>query len=274
MDIGLVLSGGGARCFAHVGVQRAFEERGVTPVAIAGVSTGALFGALWAAGCSSKTVHEMLRNTKVWEMIDPDGQGGLLSQDPIGELLSEYLPTSFEALRIPLAVNATDVQTGRGVVFNRGPLLPGILASNAFPGLFSPVHHEGFTLVDGGTLSNVPVDVIFPMTNAPVVAVDVSPSIKERVEEPDEDAGGWLQRMTATLNEATNVPVTMLRKAYIVSQSKLIEMHLAMHSPELLIRPDFPDDFGLFDFDRLEEAVALGYETTCKALDTHRDRLL
>jgi hypothetical protein len=97
-------------------------------------------------------------------------------------LLKKHAPETFEELAIPLAVPAVDIQSAEMLVLKSGPLIPAVSASNAFPGLFTPVEHLGRQLMDGGILNNVPVDLIRTMTTAPVVVVDVRPSPKEKIE--------------------------------------------------------------------------------------------
>ncbi len=271
MDVGLVLSGGGARCLAHIGVLKALEEEGVTVVAVAACSTAAFIAALFCAGCSAGEVASIIRNLSATQLIDLDSGSGLMEQGEIEKALEPHLPATFEGLQIPLVVNATDIQRGELVTFSRGALLRALSASNAFPGLFSPVKLGGRDLSDGGILSNLPVDLIVTMTNAPVLAVDVSPSPKERLELPEDESG--LKRFVHSLTGQAALPVALLRKSYTISQSRLIDLQVAMHPPDGLLRPDFPESYGLFAFDRFDEGVELGYRETLSYLKHHRDEL-
>ena len=271
MDIGLVLSGGGARCFAHIGVLKALEEQDVTPVAVAACSTAAFIGALFCAGCRAGEVSDIIRNLSATELVDLDSGSGLMEQHEIERALEPHLPATFEALKIPLIVNATDIQRGELVTFSRGALLRALSASNAFPGVFSPVKLGGRDLSDGGILSNLPVDLIVTMTNAPVLAVDVSPSPRERLELLEDESG--LKRFIHSLTGQAALPVALLRKSYTISQSRLIDLQVAMHPPDGLLRPEFPDDVGIFAFSRFDEIVELGYRETLRYLEQHRDDL-
>ena len=271
MDIGLVLSGGGARCFAHIGVLKALEEQDVRVVAVAACSTAAFIGALFCGGCRAEEVEDIIRNLSATELVDLDSGSGLMEQHEIERALRPHLPATFEALKIPLIVNATDIQRGELVTFSRGALLRALSASNAFPGVFSPVKLGGRDLSDGGILSNLPVDLIVTMTNAPVLAVDVSPSPRERLELPEDESG--LKRFILSLTGQAALPVALLRKSYTISQSRLIDLQVAMHPPDGLLRPDFPEGLGIFSFSRFDEAVELGYRETLRYLEQHRDDL-
>ena len=283
MTIGLVLSGGGSRCLAHIGVLKALEGRGETDAAknnavktdateisaIAACSTGAFIGALAAAGHDAAAIQDIL-SANLLGMISPSADSGLADQKNIAELLSKHLPERFEDLEVPLAVVAADIQTGELVVLNSGPLVPALCASNAFPGLFDAVELEGRFLVDGGILDNVPVDVVKVLTTAPVLAVDVSQPKTEHVDLDGKT--GLLNRVASAVTQQVTLPVAMLRKSYIVAQSFITEIRLATHPPDVLIRPVL-GDFGIFDFNDIERAVAVGYTATLAALTAEGHKL-
>ncbi|MCU0320019.1 MAG: patatin-like phospholipase family protein, partial [Flavobacteriales bacterium] len=171
-----VLSGGGARGLAHIGVLRAFAEHGIVPSAISGTSAGALVGAFITAGFSAVDVQQLLLDewrlpTTRWRVL----RGELLSQKRIGEFLRAYLPiTTFETLHLPLYVSATDLVNGGQRVFQRGPLIPALLASSAVPLVFPPVEIDGVPYVDGGLSNNLPIEP-FEDRRSEVVAVYVNP---------------------------------------------------------------------------------------------------
>lgn len=171
-----VLSGGGARGLAHIGVLRAFAEHGLVPSAISGTSAGALVGAFVAAGLSAVQVQQLLLvewrlPTTRWRVL----RGELLSQKRIGEFLHAYLPAkTFEELRIPLFVSATDLVNGGQRIFHQGPLIPALLASCAVPLVFPPVHIDGVPYVDGGLSNNLPIEP-FADRRGEVIAVYVNP---------------------------------------------------------------------------------------------------
>lgn len=264
MQIGLVLSGGGARCFAQVGALRALEEQGADVVAIAGNSTGAVIGALYAAGHRAARLAEIVRGVNYSALLEVKVGAGLSGHAGMTALLAQHLPPTFEGLEIPLVVPTTDIQSAEQVVFSSGPLIPAVCASNAFPGLFRPVWHAGRELMDGGLLNNFPLDLIRPLTSARVVALDTRPSPTARLDLPGEEAGLW-ERLKGSFDGGIPTVARVLEKAYTITQSRLVELLATMHPPDLRIVPELGDDFDLQDFGRFEEAYRLGYEAASRA---------
>jgi NTE family protein len=264
MKIGLVLSGGGARGFAHIGVLRSLVRHGIEPVAVAGCSIGGIVGGLIAAGRGPDEIHEILRHLKPWELLDWSRMGSLIGGKGIAHHLQLYLPATFADLDIPLAVTAVDLQEGKLVVFREGPLLPALRATSSLPGIISPEKHGGRLLIDGGLLNYLPVDVIRSLTHAPVLAVDVAqpPNRRIPVEEP------FLKRVTEIVRGRKR-PLTfeLFMKAFDIPATRLTEMRLALNPPELLIRPDLDPDLKTEDFMRLDEAVEVGYRAAEAALE-------
>jgi len=196
MKIGLALGGGGARGLAHVLALEALDACGIKPAMIAGTSMGAIVGALYAGGWSGRDLHAHLNDLLVGEgdglrdkvrkkaelvkwltAVRPTRQGGgFLKADRFLERLIELIDAEqFEDLRIPLRVVATDFHSGEPAVFERGPLLPAILASMSIPGVFVPVEHQGRILVDGGVVNNLPYQLLQNACDA-VIAIDVAPA--------------------------------------------------------------------------------------------------
>lgn len=266
MKVGLVLSGGGARCFSQVGGLKALEEHDIRPSAIAGSSSGAIIGALYAAGLDADTLHLIVKTINYRDFWRTGAKGGLISHDGLAELVSVHAPKTFEALKIPLAVTTVDIQRAELIVLQHGALAPAVCASNAFPGLFAPVKHLDRYLMDGGILNNFPVDIIRTLTTDPVIAFDATMSDKQLLDlEGEGNKPGVVERISAGLKgEGLYTPliIDILMKAYIITQTKLIKLRSTMHPPDYVVRPPLPDDFGIESFGRLEEAYQLGYEAT------------
>jgi NTE family protein len=184
----------------------------------------------------------------------------------IDRALSEHLPATFGDLEIPLAVSAVDVQEGRLVILREGPLVPALRATSALPGIFTPVEHAGRVLVDGGLLNNVPVDVIGVMTLDPVVAVDVaSPPDRKLV---FEDQRSFIERLRAPLQEGQRpLTIELFMKAFDVPTTVMTNLRLAAFRPQVLIRPPLDPNLKVEDFNRLDEAMEVGYEAAVAALD-------
>lgn len=269
VKVGVVLSGGGARCFAHIGVLRALEERGFEPAAMSTCSAGAIVGALHAAGHSSRRIEEIFREENFLKIFDVnfDGGDGLIGYAGLKGLLEPHLPETFRELNYPFAAVSVDVQKGTLHVLKDGPLVRRVCASNAFPGVFDPVEDEGRYFIDGGTLNIVPVDVIRTLTDAPIIAADVTVPIDREVElvKPD-GAGMWSKLASRFSVKQLTVPMEIAEKAYVITQGKLSELVYAMHPPDLIIKPPLPHDLMPHSFGRMDDAIRCGYEGALEAL--------
>lgn len=162
MKVGLVLSGGGVRGIAHLGVLKALQEQNVKISGISGCSAGSIVGAMFAAGYSPDHIFEIVVSSSTLRAMRPAWNGaGLLRMQRAENVYLKYIPhNSFERLKIPLTVNATDLYAGETVYFSSGELLKPIMASCSIPGLFEPIVFDGKTLIDGGVLNNMPVEPI------------------------------------------------------------------------------------------------------------------
>ena len=156
--IGIALSGGGARGIAHIGVLKALLEHGIAPEVVAGTSSGAIVGALYAYGMDAEQLQRFARGgvgIRLLRIVNP--LRGLIKLTLLREKLAAVLPTDdFECLRRPLAVTATNLQTGDLHVFRDGPLIAAVQASCAVPLLFHPVVIGGQQYIDGGLYMNLP----------------------------------------------------------------------------------------------------------------------
>ena len=171
--IGIALGGGFARGIAHVGVLKVLEEENIPISFIAGTSVGALIGAAYCSGVSPAELEEVARRVrfKTFARWTLSRHGFATNQRMIGFLNSVLKVKSFEELRIPLAVAATDLSTGEGVVFHSGPLVEPVRASCAYPGMFLPVNIRGRWLVDGMLAHAVPTRPLVEMGAKRVLAV-------------------------------------------------------------------------------------------------------
>ncbi|WP_411030495.1 patatin-like phospholipase family protein [Spongiimicrobium sp. 3-5] len=245
--IGLVLSGGGYRAAAHAGAIKALEEHAIYPDMVSGTSAGALVGALYAAGYSPQEIVAVLKKIKLFSFSRYAlGKPGFVDTDTFKEFLLEYLPDNdFQTLQKRLYITATDLVNGTAKIFTKGDLISAILASSAFPGVFTPVIIDNTLYSDGGIVDNFPVD---PLKNKcdELYGVYVSPVKKMNMEE--------------------------FRHSYNVVDRAL---HLKMHRNSvakfpicnLVIYPDKLGDYGLFSPNHLDEIFEIGYSATKMELE-------
>lgn len=181
-SIGLALGGGGVRGFAHIGVLQVLEDAGIPIDMVSGTSVGSVIGAFYCAGVPLQMVEEIALDVNWWRLARPTlSRDGFLSFAPLEKWLEAQLGSlHFEDLSIPLAITATDMETGETVIFDSGPLAPAVRASCSVPGIVTPTRHEGRILCDGAVSDNLPCDVIVRMGADYVIGVDVFRSAYKR----------------------------------------------------------------------------------------------
>jgi NTE family protein len=170
----LALSGGGGHAASHAGVLRALDREGMRVSGIAGVSGGALVAGAWAGGADLENLVDQASRLHPWTWVRGWG-GGLLSGTRLGMMIDEFLPVAtFEGLRVPVLVVATDVDTGERVVLREGDVREAVRASCSFPGVFPPMVLDGRRLYDGGISTVIPTRLAREMAGETgvVVAVD------------------------------------------------------------------------------------------------------
>ncbi|MEI9921618.1 MAG: patatin-like phospholipase family protein [Bacteroidota bacterium] len=158
MKIGLVLSGGGARGIAHIGVIKALEEMNIRPDVISGTSAGSIVGTLYAGGMKPEEIFEVVSHLSIFRSVKIAwAWSGLLKMEGLQALLTKHIPANtFESLKIPLTVAATEIRLGEIQYFSSGELAQAVISSCSIPGVFDPVHFKDHLYVDGGLLDNLP----------------------------------------------------------------------------------------------------------------------
>lgn len=181
-SIGVALSGGAARGFAHIGALQVLHEAGIPIDFIMGTSVGSVIGAAYASGTPFDTMREVCASMR-WADIARlrISKRGLASIDRSDAFLARLIRARrFEELRTRFYAVATDLRTGEVVVLSRGDLHVALHASCAVPGLFMPVEYQGRLLVDGGVSSNLPVLPLRQLGVEKIILVDVSSRIDEQ----------------------------------------------------------------------------------------------
>ncbi|MEO1827278.1 MAG: patatin-like phospholipase family protein [Pseudomonas sp.] len=278
---GLVLSGGGARGLAHIGVLKQLEEMNIPIDAIAGTSMGAVIGGLYAAGYSADELEQIaldldwqatLSDTPLREDIPyrrkqddrdflvkqrltfKDGALsfplGLLQGQNMGVVLESLLVHTneiddFDRLPIPFRAVATDIATGEAVVFDRGHLPLAIRASLALPGFFAPVEVDGRLLVDGVLSKNVPIDVARAMGVDRVIVVDIGTPLKS----------------TSELNSVLDI---MDQTTTLLTRTNTERQLATLTDADLLLQPAL-GDMGFSSFAEIQQAIDAGARSLSEA---------
>lgn len=257
VNVALVLSGGGAKGVAHAGVLEVLEKEKIPIDLIVGSSAGSMIGAFYADNPDSYALREKVLKTKKRELLDPSlsqsfqmlwGVKGFMR----GHALKRYLTKNLEAdefcqLKIPLAVVTTDVNAARAYVIDSGVLVPAIHASSAIPLAFEPLQMYGKTLVDGGVISPLPVEIAKKYDPKMIIAVYIG-------------------------NRPEEYPVTtnfeLLYRSIHISYYALAIWQT--YQADILIRPAV-DAFGFFDDRNNLDLYLAGKIAALKALpDIHK----
>ena len=242
---GLALGGGFARGFAHLGVLQVLEQNHIPISHIAGTSVGSILGAAYASGAPLARIIETCRTLRFrdiarWRV----SRLGLASNQRLGNLIERVFESRrFEDLRIPLAVVATDLNSGEPVVFTQGNLVDAIRASCAFPGLFEPVEIGTRCLADGGLVAPVPTRAARDLGAATVIGVSVGMQDGHR-------------------GAPTNIFQVVSRA---VSAAQKHQLEIWERHADLVLRPDV-QSLAWDDFDRADEAIAAGATAALRAL--------
>lgn len=242
--IGLVLSGGGARGFAHLGVIQALNEAGIFPDVISGTSAGALVGVLYADGHTSMEILKMLNTGSRLDYMRPAlPREGLLQINRIIKILKSKLRAkTFKELKIPLFVSATDLNNGKAIYFSDGDLIDPVIASASIPVLFQPVKINNISYVDGGVLDNLPIR---PIENKCKILIGsfVNPV-------------GYVEKISGLISIA--------ERTFMLSMSK--EIYEKAKKFDLFIAPQELRNYKILDPEKACELFEVGYNATKEKL--------
>lgn len=243
--LGLALSGGGAKGFAHLGVLKALEEKGLRPDVISGTSAGALAGSLYADGHSPEEILSFFQKKGFKEFAELTiPQTGIFKATRFRDFLKKHIRAkSFDELKIPIKIIATDIVEGKSVCFEKGSLIQSIIASCAYPIVFTPVEIENTHYVDGGLFKNFPVSIIRPDCQT-VIGVNVSPLTRQKFK-----------------NSLLYIAERSFH--YISVSNSLVDRKLC----DILIETDKLSDFAMFTLDHSTEIFNIGYNIAIEELE-------
>ncbi|MCK4813848.1 MAG: patatin-like phospholipase family protein [Candidatus Marinimicrobia bacterium] len=278
-NIALVLSSGGAKGFAHVGVIQALERHGFHITSVAGTSMGSLVGGLYATGEMENLLKfiDTLDLLEVLKLTDfTVSNKGLVKGDKIIAKMKELIPDrNIEDLKIPYCAIATDIVNGNEKVFTSGKLYDAIRASISIPTVFKPAKIDGHYYVDGGVLNPIPINRVARKRRDIVVAVNVNALIppEKRKETPIENKYLKQIKLMHTKignlipkNKTDNIGYfNLTTKSINLMLNQISEMTIAQNPPDILINIS-NDQYGIFDFYKAKEIVATGDHATETAI--------
>lgn len=205
--VALVLGAGAARGFAHIGVIKALEAQGIRPDIIVGSSAGSVIAALYASGASGNDLNRIALNLDEatiadWGLPFAGRFGGLIKGDALQAMVNrEVQNKTIEQMRIPLGIVATELQSGKGILFRTGNTGLAVRASCSVPGVFQPAVISGKEYVDGGLVAPVPVSYAKQMGATLVIAVNIS---SEPVHQDATGTFGILQQTISIMQRSIN----------------------------------------------------------------------
>lgn len=237
LKIGLVLSGGGVRGMAHLGVLKALDELGVEISAISGTSAGAIVGAFYSAGYKPEEILNIAKTQKFFGFSNLlFGKAGLFNMQAFESVYKNYFPhNSIEKLNIPMTITATDIVKGEIHYFSKGDLSKALLASSCVPLVFEPVKIENTIMMDGGILNNFPVEPLLSKCDL-IIGVNVN-AISQNFEQIHMK--------------------DMLDRSFHIAMKGAIQEKVKYCN--IFIEPENMSRFGMFDLSKIDEIYSEGY---------------
>lgn len=249
--IGLALSGGGVKGFAHAGAIKALEEYGIKPEIISGTSAGAIAGVLYSAGYKPEEIYQMFFSKDFNNFIALTlPKSGLFNPAKFIEFLRDKIKyKNIEDLPIPVRVVTTDLDHGKSVVFSKGDIAERVMASATIPIVFVPTKIDGVHYVDGGVFCNFPVSTIREECDK-IIGVNVSP-------------------LVPTKYKQTLLGIAERSYSFLFRANTLVEYK----NCDIVVEVADALKYGKFDLSKVEDLYLLGYESMIRELDKRKDIL-
>lgn len=246
MRVGIVLSGGGIRGIAHLGVLKALKKIGIQFSQIAGTSAGSIAGSFYAAGIDPEEAFDIFMKTRLMKFVRPAlGSLGLINIERTGDIFKEYLPAHIEDLKIPMTICTTNFSEGNIAYFTKGPLISAIHASCCIPGVFKPIMINNQMYVDGGVLNNFPVEPL--LNNCDYIIGSTCNHLKP------------VEKITGITK--------LMQRAGIMSINH--DMERKSKFCNILIEPKGLGEINTFDTKKAETIYWIAYEETLKTIKSH-----
>ena len=283
MKIGIALGAGAARGWAHIGVIQALEKLGIKIDIVAGCSIGAYVGAAYSSG-KLEPLKEWAVSLSEWQVLSLMGvgirRGGIASgQKVFDKLRDNFCAETYEDMQKRFAVVATDLYSGREVMFSNGPIADSIQASCAIPALFSPVAHGDRWLVDGAVVNPVPVNLCRQLGADFVIAVNLNADFRPQQLEKTAEEHEEIQRKTDDFfSKSQNIVrqwfspdtkpnkvappgiLSVMSSSLEILQARVTRSRLAGDPPDILIEPPLTE-VGIMEFHRAQECCEIGEAT-------------
>ena len=288
-SVSLVLSSGGARGLAHVGVIEELEKRGYQIAEIAGCSAGALVGGMYAAGKMAEFKDWIchLDRLDVFSLMDFtfSSRGFIKGEKVYNALKKVVIDCQIEDLAIPFYCNAVDYRSGKEVIFREGSLYAAIRASGSIPTVFQPARYHRQELIDGGVLNPVPLSLLQHSEENMIVVVGLNAGDSEMVIHPKKDASGksfiampsWVSDYRNKMRQyfpeqvkeekpASLSSISLMTRSFDLLQDRFSALLIEKHEVDVSIQIA-RNQAGTLEFHRAEELIEVGRKKAIQALD-------
>lgn len=277
-NVALVLSSGGSRGLAHIGVIKALEEKGFQITSVAGSSIGSVIGGLFAMNQLDNYVDwvSTLNMKSVWGLLDfTFNKQGIIKGEKVFDKMKTIIPDyNIEDMKIPFASIATDLLNEKDVVFTNGSYYEAVRASISIPAILTPVKHQDSWLVDGGVLNPIPIDHVKRHDNDLLVVVNLHGKSSGMVIKTKEDEEKTyfnkmfkilsLQQKATTNDNLGYYDLFNFTSSAMIN--KIAKMSIEKHKPDIVI--NIPSDAsGIFEFYKAKELIDLGRKLALEEID-------
>jgi NTE family protein len=283
--VSLVLSGGGARGIAHIGVLEELEKQGYEIHSIAGTSMGALVGGIYASGKLEDFKNWLLGLQKkdIIKLVDFTlFHGGFIKGEKLFEELSGFVPDSqIQDLPIRFSATATDLMAKKEVLYTEGSLFSALRASIAIPNVLTPVKTKSALLVDGGVVNNVPINHAHRLENDLLIAVNVNADIPmpKKLKKKEQHSSLYhsiINRFNKNLGNFFSGPkdndlnyFDILNLSYELMRDEMVKLSLEINPPDVLIEVS-RDCCNIYDFYKADELIELGRQACIRRLRKYK----
>ncbi|MBE9481383.1 MAG: patatin-like phospholipase family protein [Bacteroidetes bacterium] len=282
--VSLVLSSGGAKGLAHIGVINELEKQGFQITSVSGSSIGSIIGGIYAMGKLPEYSNwaKTLNQKAIWGLMDfTVSTNGLLKGEKVIDKMRTFIPDMpIEKMNIPFAAVATDILNEKEVVFRSGSFYEAIRASVAIPTIITPVKYKDTILVDGGVLNPVPIEYVARNNNDILIVVNLYGEKKDEIEKSNliEDKNQTSTKLESLLKNISKLISSGDRKSLgyfsLVNAStlamvhKLAQQNIKIYQPDILI--DIPyDSSKTFDFHKAEKLIEIGKNAASKEISNY-----
>ena len=275
-NVALVLSSGGSRGLAHIGVIHELVKQGFQITSVSGSSIGTVIGGLYAMG----KLHEYTKWVSTFNKMDVWGfmdftlaSNGLLKGERVFDKMKTFIPDmNIEDMPIPFAAVATDILHEKEVVFTKGSFYEAVRASVAIPAVFTPVKYNNTILVDGGILNPIPIEHVRRKNGDILIVVNLYGELKVDIPNEKNIDNGYLNRLInplltliSTGDKSSKGYYSLLSSTTSAMIQKIAELNIEKHKPDLVINIPH-DSASTFDFYKAKELIELGESAAKEAI--------